>query len=222
MDYLCEKNAISSNPVDGVKRPAGNSNEGKTPALSDAQARRLLAAPSMETLKGKRDRAILAVLLFHAIRRSELCGLKVKHMSERRGVLTFTVHGKGDKLRYIPVHPAAAELIWAYLEEAGHSLDRDGALFRPVKNPGGILERPLTPGAIFSCIVIPYGRQVGICVEGFGPHALRATAATNALENNADIAKVQVWLGHANVSTTRLYDHRKLRPEDSPTFKVSY
>jgi integrase/recombinase XerD len=55
-----------------------------------------------------------------------------------------------------------------------------------------------------------------------GPHALRATAATNALDNGADIAKVQEWLGHANVSTTRLYDKRRSRPEDSPTFKVRY
>jgi site-specific recombinase XerD len=55
-----------------------------------------------------------------------------------------------------------------------------------------------------------------------GAHALRATAATNALDHQADIAKVQEWLGHANIATTRLYDHRKTRPEDSPTFKVSY
>ena len=51
---------------------------------------------------------------------------------------------------------------------------------------------------------------------------LRATAATNALDHQADIAKVQEWLGHANIATTRIYDHRKTRPEDSPTFKVSY
>jgi len=38
----------------------------------------------------------------------------------------------------------------------------------------------------------------------------------------ADIAKVQEWLGHANIATTRIYDHRKTRPEDSPTFKVAY
>ena len=38
----------------------------------------------------------------------------------------------------------------------------------------------------------------------------------------ADIAKIQEWLGHANVSTTRVYDHRKTKPEDSPTFKVRY
>ena len=55
-----------------------------------------------------------------------------------------------------------------------------------------------------------------------GAHALRATAATNALDHQADIAKVQEWLGHANIATTRIYDHRKTRPEDSPTFKVAY
>ena len=48
------------------------------------------------------------------------------------------------------------------------------------------------------------------------------TAATNALDHHADIAKVQEWLGHANIATTRIYDHRKTRPEDSPTFKVEY
>ncbi len=51
-----------------------------------------------------------------------------------------------------------------------------------------------------------------------GAHALPATAATNALDHQADIAKVQEWLGHANISTTRIYNHRKTRPEDSPTF----
>jgi integrase len=51
--------------------------------------------------------------------------------------------------------------------------------------------------------------------------SLRATAATNALSNDADIAKVQEWLGHANIAT-RLYHRRKSRPEDSPTFHVQY
>lgn len=62
----------------------------------------------------------------------------------------------------------------------------------------------------------------GIEVAGLGVHGLRATAATNALEHEADIAKVQQWLGHANISTTRIYDRRASRPEDSPTYKVRY
>jgi integrase/recombinase XerD len=222
MDYLCDQNAITHNPVNGVARPTEGANEGTTPAISDAQARQLLEAPAADTLKGKRDRAILAVLLYHALRRSELCGLRVKDLAERRGVLSITVRGKRGKIRYVPVHPKAAALISDYLDASGHRDDRDRALFRPIKNALGTLEGHLTPGAIFSRVVRPYGRQIGIAVEGFGPHSLRTTAATNALEHDADIAKVQDWLGHANVSTTRLYDRRKMRPEESPTFRVSY
>jgi len=54
---------VQHNPVLGVKRPAANSNEGTTPALGDSQTRMLLDAPPANTLKGKRDRAILAILL---------------------------------------------------------------------------------------------------------------------------------------------------------------
>lgn len=67
-----------------------------------------------------------------------------------------------------------------------------------------------------------YAKEAKIDVQGFSPHSLRATAATNALDHEADIAKVQEWLGHANIATTRIYDRRQSRPEDSPTFKVSY
>ena len=80
---------------------------------------------------------------------------------------------------------------------------------------------PLMPSGVYRTVKL-HGKQVGIAVERFGPHAARATAATNALDAGADIAKVQEWLGHANVSTTRVYDHWKTRPEDSPMFKVKY
>src|SRR5258707_10619365 len=77
-EYLCEKNAVSHNPVKGVKRPKAESGEGKTPAIGDHQARELLTAPGAETIKEKRDRAILSTLLYHALRREELCKLRVK------------------------------------------------------------------------------------------------------------------------------------------------
>nr|WP_281358207.1 site-specific integrase [Allochromatium humboldtianum] len=82
----------------------------------------------------------------------------------------------------------------------------------------------MNPTSIYKEVVRYYGERIGIttAVHGFCVHSLRATAATNALEHNADIAKVQEWLGHANVSTTRLYDKRKHRPEDSPTLRVDY
>jgi site-specific recombinase XerD len=218
--YLCDKNAITHNPVKGVKRPKNESDEGKTPALGDHQARKLLVEPNEKSLKGIRDRAILATLLYHALRREELCKLKVKdYKHERRGVPHLKVSGKGEKTRYVPLHPAANGLILGYLEVAGHGADDIGALFRPVRNNRtGRLHKAITPDGIYK-LVRKYSALLGFEI---GAHALRATAATNALDNNADIAKVQEWLGHANISTTRLYDHRKTKPEDSPTFKVAY
>jgi integrase/recombinase XerD len=117
-EYLCERNAVVHNPVKGVKRPkVTNPNEGLTPALSDEQARMLLEAPSADTLKGKRDRAILATLLYHGLRREELCKLRVRDLQQREGVLHFRVHGKGDKVRYIPVGLKAQRLITGFFAQ---------------------------------------------------------------------------------------------------------
>lgn len=221
-EYLCEKNSVAHNPVKGVERPAADNNEGKTPAIGDAQARRLLEAPKGESLKAKRDRAILAVFLFHGLRREELCGLRVQDCHPRRDVMHFRIHGKRGKTRYVPVHPRALRLIHEYLDAAGHGEDFKGPLFRPVKNNfTKVLDKPLDTDAVYK-LIKEYAKAAGIDVEHFSPHSLRATAATNALEHEADIAKVQEWLGHANIATTRLYDKRRTRPEDSPTFKVSY
>ena len=223
-DYLCESNTIHGNPVLGVKRPTvENPNEGKTPALSDSQAKALLVAPPEGTLKGKRDRAILATFLYHGLRREELTALRCCDLQVRRGVLHLAIRGKGGKLRYVPAHPKAVTLIEDYLDVAGHREDLEGALFRPLRNNvTGTLSKHLHPESVYRDIVKRYAREARIDVPGFCVHSLRATAATNALENQADIAKVQEWLGHANVSTTRLYDRRNTRPEDSPTFRVIY
>ena len=221
-EYLCDRNTITHNPVKGVARPKVDTYEGKTPAISDAQVRHLLEAPKGQTLKAKRDRAIISILFYHALRRDELCKLMVKDVHERRGVKHLRVHGKGSKLRHVPLHPASQERIDEYLQAAGHGALPSAPLFKPIRNNRrGTTDTALTTDGVYQLIKI-YGKQVGISVERFGPHAARATAATNALDAGADIAKVQEWLGHANVSTTRVYDHRKTRPEDSPTFKVKY
>ena len=108
------------------------------------------------------------------------------------------------------------------LQAAGHGEKRKGALFRPVRNNRtGTLENAITGDGVYR-MVKAYAAAAEVHVDGLCLHALRATAATNALEHEADIAYVQEWLGHANIGTTRLYDRRKSRPEDSPTFKVCY
>ena len=207
-EYLCEKNAVTHNPVKGVERPKTESGEGKTPALGDHQARKLLAAPGrQDTIKSKRDRAILSTLLFHALRREELCKLKVKDFRHaRKGVPHLKVSGKGGKTRYLPLHPGTHALIHDYLDAAGHG-DRRKRRAVPAgpQQPHRQLEKAITPDGIYK-LVRAYSAALGFEI---GAHALRATAATNALDHQADIAKVQEWLGHANIATTRIYDHRR-------------
>jgi integrase/recombinase XerD len=219
-EYLCGQNAITHNPVKGVARPKSESGEGKTPALGDHQARELLGAPLDDSIRSKRDRALLSTLLFHALRREELCKLKVKDFRHaRKGVPHLKVSGKGGKTRYLPLHPGTYSLIHEYIEAAGHGGDDAGAVFRPIRNNAtGTLDKAITPDGVYK-LVRAYTAALGFRI---GTHALRATAATNALDNQADIAKVQEWLGHANIATTRVYDYRRKRPEDSPTFKVAY
>jgi integrase/recombinase XerD len=149
-EYLHEKNAVSHNPVKSVKRPKADSGEGKTPAFGEHQARDLLVAPGEETVKERRDRAILSTLLYHALRREELCKLKVRDFKHaRRGVPHLKVSGKGEKTRYLPLHPGTNELIHDYLEVAGHAADDNGALLRPIRNNrSGELEKALDPDMV--------------------------------------------------------------------------
>jgi len=124
------------------------------------------------------------------------------------------VHGKGGKTRYLPLHPGTAEVITEYVEALGHGNDPSAPLFRPVRNNvHKRTDEPITTDRVYK-MVQSYARQIGLGdMERLGVHAL---------DHAADIAKVQEWLGHTNIATTRLYDRRKHWPEDSPTFKVAY
>jgi integrase len=127
-----------------------------------------------------------------AVLTSVLCLLRVRDIQSRLGVMHFRVKGKRDKTRFVPVHPLVLRLIEEYLGVAGHREFLDSALFRPPKNNRtGTLDKHLDPGSVY--IVIKYARETGMNAEVIGlcVHSMRATAVTNALSNEADIAKVQ-------------------------------
>ena len=114
--------------------------------LTREQARDLLARPELETTEGKRDRAILAVLLGCALRRSELAALECEHIQQRDGRWVFIdLIGKGKRIRTVPIPPFVKVAIDAWTAAAGLS---QGRLFRrvrrrkyPEKTPVALSER---------------------------------------------------------------------------------
>jgi len=123
--------------------------------------------------------------------------------------------------------PFSISVLYTYLDAAGHGHDLSGPLFRPVKNPiTGTLAKPLNPTSVYQDVVRRYGEQVGInaAVRGFCVHSLPPYARRRRQTpwNTTPICQGPGVLGHANVSITWMYDKRKNRPEDSPTFRMDY
>lgn len=180
-----------------------------TPALSEAEARRLLHAPDTSTIVGLRDHAMLFVFFKTACRCSAVAGAKIGHLERTDVDYYLLVREKGNK-RQRKALLEAAPAVLAYLDAAGIRDDPDGALFRPIaKDRRTIIRKHLDRRTIWT-IVKKYARQVGIHTErlggrGIGVHALRKTAITNALEHGAKMEQVQQLAGHADIRTTQLY-----------------
>ena len=190
--FYCEQSALKDNPCKNITRPQVQSNIGKSDIISDSEAKKFLDAPSPSTIRGLRDRAILAVFCYQALRRSEVKDLKVKSIHNKDGVPHLLVKGKGEKTRDLPLHPVAMQRIYAYLEADKRMNDLDEPLFcalKKYKDADGLLKH-MNTDSIYD-IVKFYARSVGLKMENFHPHCLRATGATNALSNGADLGKVQ-------------------------------
>lgn len=169
--------------------------------ITAAELKRLLAAPDVKTLEGKRDRAILELLFSTGLRISELCGLSIDDVDLTRD--EFSVRGKGDKVRVVFLSDAAKKYVQEYLTARK---DLEEALFVRYgrkANDGG--DSRLQPRAIQRLIKF-YAGKAGI-TRKVTPHVIRHSFATDLLSNGADLRSVQALLGHANIGTTQVYTH---------------
>jgi site-specific recombinase XerD len=220
--HLVHQRAALANPVREIRRPRVNRRQGTTAAFSAAQARKLLNAPDPITLQGLRDRAILSVGLQVGPRRSEIAGLKVRDFHTDAGYDSLHFVRKGGEDHSVAIHPQTAERIRVYLVAAGHAPDADCPLFRPVRVHWRVdsLRRHVNPDLI-DRIVRKYARTIGLH-RGFSAHSMRATFITRALDNGASLEEVQRAAGHADATTTKLYDRRGFSPEKSASFFATY
>ncbi|MHC4621904.1 MAG: tyrosine-type recombinase/integrase [Planctomycetota bacterium] len=167
--------------------------------LTREQAQRLLDSPDTSTLKGLRDRAILAVMLGCGLRRSEVTSLTLDHIQEREGRwIICDLVGKRNRVRSVPMPTWAKGAIDVWAEAAGIT---EGYVFRSVGKGGKVSGPSMTPQAVFY-LVKRYGAAI---IPDLAPHDIRRTFARLSHARGASIDQIQLSLGHESVQTTESY-----------------
>jgi integrase len=188
--------------ANGIRAVKGARREGRRTGnwLTRDEAQQWLNAPDTRTRKGKRDRALLAVLIGCGLRRAEAAALSFEHVQQRDGrwVLVDLV-GKRDKVRSVPMPGWAKAAIDAWSEASGV---RDGLVFRAVNKGDRVVGGGVTAQAIYNTIV---GYAEELEKNGVAPHDLRRTFAKLAHKGGAPIDQIQLSLGHESIQTTEEY-----------------
>lgn len=159
---------------------------------------------------GKRERALLGVLLGAGLRVAEAAALAVADVMEDAdgGVVLFVRQGKGRKDRVVPIGADVERLVREYIAETGRYLGDEGPLFLAIDRGAGGRQRPGLSTRSLSRMVVRMAREAGIVAKRVTPHALRHTFATRCLHSGASVVAVSKLLGHASIATTQRYvDH---------------
>ena len=162
------------------------------------QAQALLKAPGCDSLRAKRDRALLALLVGCGLRRSELAELELHRIQQREGRWVIVdLEGKGSHIRTVPMPAWAKAAVDTWTSAARI---QGGRLFRAVSQTGELKEG-LTAQAVY-LIVKGYAEKLGIEIA---PHDLRRTFAKLAHRGHSPLEQIQLSLGHESILTTERY-----------------
>jgi len=206
-----------TDPKERVKmRLPAASVEGLLDALN-----RLFSVIPRKGVRGLRDRAIIALMALHGLRRVEIIRLSLADLSESDGIISLRVWGKGDKFRVIPLRKDTSELLRRYLS----ALKRSGiepvpdAIGVPVfvslrKRKGYRLNWRQVNNVIDDAL-----RRAGLKRQGISCHSLRHTFATLAA-TEVPLPELAAYLGHASIATTGVYAHALNTVNPSMAIKV--
>ena len=188
--------AIGIRRVKGVKRLGtriGN-------WLSTDQAQDLLDSNPRSTILGRRDAALVGLLLRCGLRRSEAVSLRLDQIQLREGRwVVADLYGKGGRLRTVPVPGWCNALIDRWLLASGFS---GGLVFRRIWKNRTELSRGISPDVVWTTVK-RYAQRIG--VDHLAPHDLRRTCARICHGAEGELEQIQFLLGHASVQTTERY-----------------
>ncbi len=184
--------------------------------LSLPQAQALLSAPHITTLKGLRDRAILAVLLGCGLRRSEVAALTFAHIHQREGRWCIVdLIGKHGRVRTMPMPTWVKVAIDAWTSAASVA---NGYVFRPVNRADRMGGERLGEKVVWQ-MLREYAEAVGM--RGIAPHDLRRTCAKLCRASGGRLEQIQLLLGHASIQTTERYLGTKQDLVNAPNDQIS-
>jgi len=168
--------------------------------LTAEQGQALWQAPDAQRLKGKRDRALLALLLACGLRRHEAVALTLHHLQQREEHWAIVdLMGKGGHVRTVPVPDWVRSELDKWLAAAG--ID-GGRLFRRVNKIERAWGDGMTEKAVWH-IVKESARSIGLAKVA--PHDLRRTCARLCHASGGELEQIQFLLGHVSVQTTERY-----------------
>jgi site-specific recombinase XerD len=174
--------------------------------LSESEIQDILRQPNRLTLRGKRDFAILFLMLMTGIRRNELCNLKRGDLHKEGKKIWLYVWGKGGKQRRIPIK--SLELINAiqtYWYKTGLVADSTLPFFAKVSFDPSQKPVPITWDTV-RWVVAKYARLAKI-TKNIHPHSLRHTFITSTLQKSGDLVAVKALAGHSSIRSTEVYLH---------------
>lgn len=221
MKWSLAAKLIDHNPLDIVKLPKVQT-ESPTQAFDDEEVVRMLAAPKSGDPKGELHRIVMALLFHLGLRRAELTQLRCRDFYQDRGHIILRVHGKGEKIRLVPISPTMAQALQRYhdhLRSRGVVLEGDDYLLQtdPVKRPGEKID-----GSTIYRWINRYALALGIN-KRVSPHSCRATVISHLLDTQqTPIRDVAIFAGHANVTTTERYDKRRQNLDKSAAYDVDF
>lgn len=232
---LVSKGIIANDPLKERIKSLATNDESTHVALDDTQSKQLLAAIDTSTIKGKRDYAMVSLMLRSGLRREEVCSLNIGDIGMKQGHHVVEVrHGKGDKPATVKIAPD----VWCYIDEYMQDLQkqhprRDARLLAPLfislykgdkprlkpDDTGKLCEQRMDAKGVEN-LVKALGEKIGI--TKLTPHGLRATFITLAMEHDATLEQTQYAARHKDPRTTERYRKRKLNLDKNAVDKLSF
>ena len=197
--------SLDTNPATSVQRPKHVVRVGRTPVLSDDEARTLLESISIDRIAGLRDRALIGCMLYTFGRVGAVIAMDVEDYRLSNHQRMFLLHEKGGKEHQVPAHHRLVEYLGEYMDATRLSDTPKSPLFQSVDITKSRLKGTRMDRQIVFQMVRRRARRAGL-PSSINCHSFRATGITNYLSNGGSLEDARAIAAHESSQTTRLYD----------------